>query len=232
MSSARIPPELARRIDRLARAAHAFHRFAHHPLCGEYAGETIRVGRRTRVCRGCALAAVGALAGAALGLALAPGALVAAAALVPVAPLAAWRTRRGTKIPTRLVPAALAAFALGAALHLAAPAAGAITLAGLACLAVLFVSYRRRRPDRTPCASCPERPGDRPCRGFAEIVRRERGVQRLAGRWLSSSTARSRAGATSAPPTLLQSCRGIQPRRASGTGRSLLRSRSSTVTST
>ncbi|MFL5271282.1 MAG: hypothetical protein ACJ79E_04370, partial [Anaeromyxobacteraceae bacterium] len=63
-----ISPALARRLDRLARQAHRFHRFAHHPLCDAYAGEVLRVPRRTVVCRGCALAAAGVVAGAAAGL--------------------------------------------------------------------------------------------------------------------------------------------------------------------
>ena len=36
------PKALRRKIDRLSRAAHRFHRFAHHPLCERYAGEVIR----------------------------------------------------------------------------------------------------------------------------------------------------------------------------------------------
>ncbi|HEX7489197.1 MAG TPA: hypothetical protein VF341_09850 [Anaeromyxobacteraceae bacterium] len=61
---------LARRIDRLARRAHRFHRFAHHPLCAAYDGETFQVGRRGRVCRGCAAVALGGVLGVGLGLAL------------------------------------------------------------------------------------------------------------------------------------------------------------------
>ncbi len=38
----RIPPAVARRVDRLALRAHAFHRWAHHPLCAWYAAEVIR----------------------------------------------------------------------------------------------------------------------------------------------------------------------------------------------
>ena len=38
----RIPPQLARRLDRLSVAAHRFHRWAHHPLCTEYEGEVLR----------------------------------------------------------------------------------------------------------------------------------------------------------------------------------------------
>ncbi|HSB19854.1 MAG TPA: hypothetical protein VLD85_07605, partial [Anaeromyxobacteraceae bacterium] len=82
---ARIPAALARRIDRLARRAHAFHRLAHHPLCRRYAAEVIRIGRRGRVCRGCAFTGAGAIAGGLAGWLLpAPGplALGALAALL------------------------------------------------------------------------------------------------------------------------------------------------------
>ncbi|HET8714991.1 MAG TPA: hypothetical protein VFM16_04150, partial [Holophagaceae bacterium] len=58
----RTPPALRRRLDRLARRAHAFHRFAHHPLCAEYAGERLRVGK-VHLCRGCTLLGAGLLAG-------------------------------------------------------------------------------------------------------------------------------------------------------------------------
>ena len=96
----RIPPELARRVDRLARRAHAFHRWAHHPLCSWYAGDVIRLGRRVRVCLGCTLTGAGAITGIALGLAvpalpgpallLAGGILLAA---VPTVVRAAWAVR-------------------------------------------------------------------------------------------------------------------------------------------
>ncbi|HVZ35160.1 MAG TPA: hypothetical protein VG963_22190, partial [Polyangiaceae bacterium] len=68
--SALISPALARRIDRLAVRAHRFHRWAHHPLCASYAGETLRLGRKTIVCRGCALVAGGLIVGVLLGAAL------------------------------------------------------------------------------------------------------------------------------------------------------------------
>ena len=64
----RIPRGLARRIDRLSQTAHRFHRFAHHPLCQEYAGELVQLGGRARVCRGCLFALAGGAAGCALAL--------------------------------------------------------------------------------------------------------------------------------------------------------------------
>ncbi len=63
MLRAPLPQRTARAIDRLARNAHAFHRFAHHPLCERYAGELIPLGRRARLCRGCASAALGGVIG-------------------------------------------------------------------------------------------------------------------------------------------------------------------------
>src|SRR6478735_5996516 len=63
MRTAPLPQRTVRAIDRLARHAHAFHRFAHHPLCQRYAGELIPLGRRSRLCRGCASAALGLAVG-------------------------------------------------------------------------------------------------------------------------------------------------------------------------
>src|SRR6478735_9596751 len=63
MRNAPLPQRTVRAIDRLARGAHAFHRFAHHPLCERYASELIPLGKRTRLCRGCASAALGSLTG-------------------------------------------------------------------------------------------------------------------------------------------------------------------------
>ncbi len=87
----RLPPALARRVDRLARRAHAFHRFAHHPLCSWYATEVIRLGRRTRICLGCTLTALGAVAGVAVGsvvpAASAAGLLAAGIVLLAAVPL-------------------------------------------------------------------------------------------------------------------------------------------------
>src|SRR3954466_7943099 len=64
MLHAPLPQRTLRAVDRLARSAHAFHRFAHHPLCERYAGELIPLGKRTRVCRGCVCAALGSFTGA------------------------------------------------------------------------------------------------------------------------------------------------------------------------
>jgi hypothetical protein len=187
-----VPAPLARRIDRLARRAHRFHRFAHHPLCGAYAGELIALGRETRVCRGCALVAAGAAVGLVAGSARAaatwrPSAvlmLLSSAMLVCAVGAARWKLRP-SKMATRFLPSLLGGAAVGQAMR-----AGVVPFAlvvGYACLAVgAFVfTYRRRGPDRTPCATCPERVVARPCSGLLPIVRRERAFRRLSGRWLS-----------------------------------------------
>jgi hypothetical protein len=179
-----MPRAIARRIDRLARGAHRFHRFAHHPLCDRYAGEVVRLGRRTRLCRGCTLAAIGGLVGAGAGLWIgaaptaALGALGAGAALL--VPTLASR-RRWPKAVTRLAPAALFALAWTSAVL-----ARAWLVAGLAMAVVggLRVLYGRRGGDRSPCQACPERTAS-PCSGFAPIVRREQAMQRVVRRWLA-----------------------------------------------
>ncbi len=181
-------PVLARRIDRLAVRAHLRHRYAHHPLCGAYERERIRVGRY-EICRGCAFAAGGGVVGLLAGVGSAGG--TSLAVLLPLSLAgAAWgiavlglRVRRPGKLWTRGLPAAVAGFVFCAALwrrDLPGSAMAATTL-GLVALGVWL--YRRRKPSRAPCVACPER--DRvPCAGFRPIHRRERAVQRLTGRWL------------------------------------------------
>jgi hypothetical protein len=177
----RIVPSLARRIDRLALRAHRFHRFAHHPLCDEYAGELLQLRRRTRLCRGCTLFGAGLLAGLGAGLTMRPPPLFAVVvALVAAALAASSLFARSFKLVTRFLPGAGLAFAAGGG-----PWA---VLASLGLGVVLAASYRRRGPDRSPCEACPERLRPEPCRGMAEIVRAERGFQRLSGRWLGRAT--------------------------------------------
>jgi hypothetical protein len=175
----RIPRELARRIDRLARSAHAFHRFAHHPLCSAYADEVYVVGRTFRVCRGCALGLIGALLGVTAGFALSPGAALVWGSLSAAIGLA-WLSRsvRFSKYGSRLASSALAAFA----------AANGVAPAACAILIVLgwFARYRNTGPDRAPCKTCIER-GQAICAGIAPLIRRERAFQRLSGRWLAES---------------------------------------------
>jgi len=203
----RIPPTLARRIDRLARHAHRFHRLAHHPGCGAYAGEVVRLGRRARVCRGCLLTALGAIAGAVAGLA-APALPVELLLLGP-ALLAGWAAlalapgggRRSSKWITRAGPTSLATLLLVAGLGAAVQAepgdwSGATTAVTVAAMAALgLVGYRRRGPDRTPCLSCPQAPPGPRCDGFREVARRERAFSRLASRWMARSRAAAAAPA-------------------------------------
>jgi hypothetical protein len=196
----RLSPPLARRLDRLARHAHRFHRFAHHPLCGAYAGEVVRLGRRTRLCRGCALVALGAAAGTAAGL-LAP-ALGAAPLLAGPLVLAGWGAlaltpragRPRSKWITRAGPSALAAFLFAAGLH-AATGTGPARWAGFAAaastaaiVALGLAGYRRRGPDRTACAACPQAPPGPRCDGLRGTARRERAFSRLASRWIDRAS--------------------------------------------
>jgi len=175
-------PENARAIDRLARGAHAFHRYAHHPLCAEYAGETIALGRRVRICRGCAFSVAGALAGALAGASIAPPLLPAALALALGAACAHRGARGLGKLATRGLAAGLLAFGTAGGFRDASLAGAAVGILGLAAIGSWIASYRRRGPDRSACVACPERTAPVPCRGLAPIVRRERAFQRLAGR--------------------------------------------------
>jgi hypothetical protein len=183
----RIPRPLARRIDRLAVRAHRFHRYAHHPLCGRYAGEVIRIGK-LRLCRGCSYALAGGLVGGALGLAL--GAYGAIALVAATILIAMSLVARPPKLVTRFVPAAAAAFAL-----VAGP--WPIRLAALAIVCGLHALYRRRGPDRSPCTTCPER-AVQPCSGLHPIVMRERAFQRLSNRWIEIDQAMRRSAVSSA----------------------------------
>lgn len=172
----RVPGGLARRIDRLAVHAHAFHRFAHHPLCRAYASELVSLGGRTRVCRGCLLAGLGASLGVAVALAR-PGLLASSLGLaLGVLGLFVAERSRLPKMLSRFTPAVLVVGAMGGGVE---PA-----LAALGVVAVAVVAYRRRGPHRGPCERCPDR-SQVPCPGFAPMVRRERAFERLAGRWLT-----------------------------------------------
>jgi hypothetical protein len=199
----RLPKALVRRLDRLAHRAHLFHRYAHHPLCEEYGGEVLRVGRKLRVCRGCTFAAMGGAAGIATGLLLplpsAPWLWALAAFgtgvmlwLTRVEPAPRDQThhipKARPKSLTRLLPAA----ALGAlstlALRLGNWQGWALDLVSVALLAATIARYRQRGPQRHPCATCPEAKGPVPCRGFQPMHRREQAFARLAARWLEAAT--------------------------------------------
>lgn len=178
------PPELRRKLDRLARRAHAFHRFAHHPLCIEYAPERIRLGR-VQLCRGCALLGIGLAAGLIVG-ALAPARALGAGAALGLAlasALAAFRLRPPKTIG-RALPGAALGFAFIQGLRLG-PIGWAMSLAAAACFGGAFLFYRRRGPHRGPCDTCPDRDRRPACRGFAPILRRERALQRIAGKLIA-----------------------------------------------
>ena len=176
MTAPAIPRPLARRIDRLARRAHRFHRFAHHPLCQPYRDEVIRVGRRAFVCKGCALLAAGLLAGVAAGVAAGPPVALASVALAVALGLGLVSLR------TRL-PKLLGRFLPGVGVGLALGSGWPGVLGALLVIAGTGVLYRRRGVERRRCATCPEQSAS-PCSGFARIVRRERAFQRVANRWL------------------------------------------------
>jgi len=180
-----LDPALARKIDRLARRAHAFHRFAHHPLCGAYRGEVVALGR-LRLCKGCLLAGLGLALGLGGALAVPPLSLGAAAGLALLDAAWAWalaRLRPG-KALSRFLPGLLLGFAFAAALRTGRPW-GLALAAGVALVPVLFIrAYRRRGPFRAPCATCPERSLGTACSGYAAQARRERAFGRLAARWM------------------------------------------------
>lgn len=199
---AHVTPDVARRIDRLSRRAHLFHRFAHHPLCRAYASEVIRIGRRGRVCRGCAMAVLGLLAGALVGAvagALPRYALAVAAAGAALAArsVGTGSTRaRASKVASRLFPAAGAGYAVCGALVGRSPAGLAAALATACAFGLLYRAYRRRGPDRRPCAECPERANSGACSGLVEIVRRERAFWRISRRLLRPAWASETGSAT------------------------------------
>jgi hypothetical protein len=180
---------LARRLDALSRRAHRFHRFAHHPLCDEYAAEVVLVRRRARICRGCLFTLLGIATGwgaslvSPVSIAIGAGLLLVASSWLVVTAARTGAARR-SKLSTRFAPGSAMGFAVGMGIRTGG-SAGVIlvSLTVLICVA-LAALYRRRGPDRSPCARCPERALSTPCRGFVEIVNRERAFQRLARRML------------------------------------------------
>ena len=176
MTGSRIPPSLARRIDRLAWRAHAFHRFAHHPLCDPYRGEVLRVGPRLRLCKGCTFLAAGLVAGIAVGAFTRPTMVWGAGALLLALGLGALSLRLR-------VPKTVGRFLPGAGLGLALWAGWPSVFAAILIVAVVGDRYRRRGVERSLCTTCPERLR-RPCSGFAPAVRRERAFRRRVDRWL------------------------------------------------
>jgi hypothetical protein len=181
-----ISPTVARQIDRLSRRAHAFHRYAHHPLCGAYSTEVIAIGRRVRLCRGCVYAALGCSTGLTAGLLLqiSDGMLLAISAIA-CASVAMSVTVRATKLFTRFVPGVLGSAAFVVALRSESALGFALAMVLIAGALIVVTRYRARGPDRLPCRSCVEYCVSTACSGFRPIVRRERAFQRLAQRWLA-----------------------------------------------
>jgi hypothetical protein len=186
-ASHRLSPATARAVDRLARRAHAFHRFAHHPLCGRYASELLSVGRRGRVCRGCAALLAGLPLGGALVWLLRPSLGVLGVALAVAALLGALSLRvRLPKTLGRFVPACgIGAGFVSAFTH----PRGFLWLVVLAAVVAGLALYRKRQPNRAPCVTCPERLGAAPCSGLRPIVQRERAFRRVAQRLIDRAPA-------------------------------------------
>lgn len=185
MNVPHLPLPLARRIDRLARRAHTFHRFAHHPLCEPYRGEVLRVGRRGRLCKGCTFLAAGLITGALTGAAFHPSLQAAAVAWSFAVVLGGLSLRlRLVKVVGRFLP--------GVALAVAWWAGLIPLLVSLSMFAAATLLYRRRGVERSLCHSCPERRLS-PCSGFAPLVRRERAFRRRVARWLDTFPTQPRA---------------------------------------
>ncbi|HEY4104365.1 MAG TPA: hypothetical protein VGM44_10755 [Polyangiaceae bacterium] len=180
-----LPSSTRRAIDRLARRAHAFHRFAHHPLCDLYASELIPLGRKARVCKGCAFVGLGALAGALAALTVTPSiAVLGASAISGVALFVTSFAHRSPKWLGRGLAAASSSFAGLGGLISGARFGLAIALGLCACATFIFWGYRRRGPHRGPCEHCPELRHPAVCSGLRPIVRRERAFRRVAQRAL------------------------------------------------
>jgi hypothetical protein len=188
MPSALLPKRTRLVVDRLARRAHAFHRFAHHPLCERYASELIPLGRKTRLCKGCSYALLGALCGGACAFAARPsfGALAFSAALGLglLATSLAWRL---PKLLARALACAAVSFAGVAGLCSGQLLPRAFSLALLAVAGLFLWGYRQRGPNRGPCQACPERLAPAVCSGLRPIVRRERAFRRLAQRFIDQA---------------------------------------------
>lgn len=188
MPSALLSKRARLTVDRLARRAHAFHRFAHHPLCERYAGELIPLGRKARLCRGCSYAALGALGGAASAFFARPSfgalALSAALGLGLLATSLAWRP---PKWLGRALACATVSFAAVGGLCSGQLLPRALSLVLIAVGGLFLWGYRQRGPNRGPCQTCPERLAPTVCSGLGPIVRRERAFRRLAQRFIDQA---------------------------------------------
>jgi len=188
MRKAPLPQRTVRAIDRLARGAHAFHRFAHHPLCERYASELIPLGRRTRLCRGCASAALGSVTGLLAALLWLPSfSVLLAASALGFGLLLSSLALRLPKWLGRASATACLGFACLSGLRFAHGAPLFLAIGILVSSAAFLARYRKRGPNRSPCQRCPERLLPRPCSGLRPIVRRERAFRRLAQRYLDAA---------------------------------------------
>lgn len=207
MIDRKVPRAVLRRIDRLAVQAHRFHRFAHHPLCDAYRDELVHLGRRSRICKGCALGTAGGLLGAAVGPFLrSTGAAFGIVALGAACVIIALRertrptpveqgARRSSKWATRFAPAAAIAcgwtstLAQGIRFHQWHGVALATAVASA--IAVLArVLYRKTGPNRHPCKGCPSNVPGLICPGWDPIARRERAFRRRSSAMLRAAAGR------------------------------------------
>jgi hypothetical protein len=188
MLHAPLPQRTVRAIDRLAKHAHAFHRFAHHPLCERYARELIPLGKRTRLCRGCACTLLGAIAGLLSALCWQPAfSVLSGAAALGLGLALSSLALRLPKWLGRASAAACLGFACLGGFCSAHGAALFLALGMLGASAAFLALYRKRGPNRGPCQQCPERLLPVPCSGLRPIVRRERAFRRVAQRLLDAA---------------------------------------------
>jgi hypothetical protein len=104
------------------------------------------------------------------------------------------RDRRLPKIVSRFFAACGLSFAVFTVVHAPAPRSMGIAIASCVGTMVLTVLYKRRGPDRSPCASCPEWGLPRTCSGFRPIVVREKALMRKAGGLLREEEERGARG--------------------------------------
>ena len=136
------------------------------------------MGRRLRVCKGCAFLAGGLVVGVALGTFVRPVFSWGAAALLLALGLGVLSLRaRLPKIFARFLP--------GAGIGMALWAGWPCMLAALLIVAASGILYRRRGVERSLCKACHERLRS-PCSGFAPAVRRERAFRRRVDRWIDA----------------------------------------------